>query len=432
MRTIEMLDGGLFTTVQDLGRLQYQRYGVAVSGAMDSFALRAANRLVGNADSAAGLEVTLLGPEMRFAQPAQMAVTGANLGPSVDGRPIPMWRTVAVRAGSVLSFSGQRDGMRAYLAVDGGIDVPVVLGSRSTSTRSGLGGFEGRPLRAGDVLPVGEPPSLATLERGDPRHAVPGAAGFVPGRPGCSASEKATPLELAGRPLGSPGCSASEKTTPLELAGRPLGSPGSNPAFGNGPRGAPARRRARSRKAIPSYGHDHRVRVVFGPQDDAFSDEGRSTFLTAVYTMTSQSDRIGCRFDGPRIAHRTSADIVSDGTTLGIVQVSGDGMPIVLMADRGTTGGYTKIATVISADVWRLAQAGPGDRVRFEAVALDEALERLREQEAVLDALVGPEPDGSSAPDEDVYDEDAGSGLAAGGFGDLADALDETRRGRNR
>ena len=410
MRTIEMLDGGLFTTVQDLGRLQYQRYGVAVSGAMDSFALRAANRLVGNADSAAGLEVTLLGPEMRFAQPAQMAVTGANLGPSVDGRPIPMWRTVAVRAGSVLSFSGQRDGMRAYLAVDGGIDVPVVLGSRSTSTRSGLGGFEGRPLRAGDVLPVGEPPSLATLERGDPRHAVPGAAGFVPGRPGCSASEKATPLELAGRPLGSPG---------------------SNPAFGNGPRGAPARRRAMSRKAIPSYGHDHRVRVVFGPQDDAFSDEGRSTFLTAVYTMTSQSDRIGCRFDGPRIAHRTNADIVSDGTTLGIVQVSGDGMPIVLMADRGTTGGYTKIATVISADIWRLAQAAPGDRVRFDAIDLDEACARLREQEAVLDALVTPVATRPATPEEDVYDEDAGGGLAAEGFGDLADALDQTGWGRN-
>ena len=354
MRTIEILDGGLFTTVQDLGRVQYQRYGVAVSGAMDSFALRAANRLVGNADHAAGLEVTLLGPEMRFAQPAQMAVTGANLGPSVDGRPIPMWRTVAVRAGSVLSFSGQRDGMRAYLAVDGGIDVPVVLGSRSTSTRSGLGGFEGRPLRAGDVLPIGEPVGARAVAR-----------------------------------------------------------------------------RTMRPSDIPSYGHDHRVRVVFGPQDDAFSDEGQSTFLTALYTMTPHSDRIGCRFDGPRIAHRTSADIVSDGTTLGIVQVSGDGMPIVLMADRGTTGGYTKIATVISADIWRLAQAAPGDRVRFDAVNLDEACTRLREQEAVLDALVTPEATRPATPNEDVYDEDAGGGLAAEGFGDLADALDRTGWGRS-
>jgi allophanate hydrolase subunit 2 len=147
--------------------------------------------------------------------------------------------------------------------------------------------------------------------------------------------------------------------------------------------------------------------------------------------MTPQSDRIGCRFDGPRIAHRTSADIVSDGTTLGIVQVSGDGMPIVLMADRGTTGGYTKIATVISADIWRLAQAAPGDRVRFDVVDLDEACARLREQEAVLDALVTPEATRPAAPEDDVYDEDAGGGLAAEGFGDLADALDETGWGRD-
>ncbi len=353
MRTIEILDGGLFTTVQDLGRTGYQRFGVTVSGAMDGFALRAANRLVGNADTEAGLEATLLGPEVRFARPVVIAVTGADLGPMVDGRPIQMWRAVAIGAGAVLSFSGQRDGMRACLAVDGGIDVPVVLGSRSTSTRSGLGGFEGRRLRSGDTLPIGEP---------------------------------------TGGPLVA--------------------------------------RRAMRSADIPSYGHDHRVRVVLGPQEDAFPDEGRSTFLTAVYTMSPQSDRIGCRFDGPRIAHRTSADIVSDGTTLGIVQVSGDGMPIVLMADRGTTGGYTKIATVISADIGRLAQAAPGDRVRFEVVDLDEAVARLREQERVLDAIVSGAARGPATPDQDVYDEDAGSGLAADGFGDLADALDRTRWGR--
>jgi len=236
MRTIEILDGGLFTTVQDLGRFQYQRYGVAVSGAMDGFALRAANRLVGNADAAAGLEVTLIGPEVRFGQPGLIAVTGANLGPCVDGRPIQMWRTIEVRVGSALSFSGQRDGLRAYVAVDGGIDVPVVLGSRATSTRSGLGGFEGRPLRAGDVLPVGGARSHATLERGDPRHAVPGAAGFVPGAPGRPASEKTAPLELAGRPLGSPGSPSSSLRAGSPACGpgrvTRLGSPGSSPATG--------------------------------------------------------------------------------------------------------------------------------------------------------------------------------------------------------
>ena len=355
MRTIEILDGGLFTTVQDLGRVGYQRYGVAVSGAMDAFALRAANRLTGNADSEAGLEITLVGPEVRFRQQVLIAVTGADIGACMDGRPFQMWRTTAVRAGSVLSFSGLRDGMRSYVAVDGGIDVPVVLGSRSTSTRSRLGGVEGRRLQTGDVLALGDP--------------------------------------AAGRA---------------------------------------AIRRAMAPSEIPTYRHEHRVRVVLGPQDDAFTDGGRSTFVTAVYTMTSQSDRIGCRFDGPRIAHRTSADIVSDGTSLGIVQVSGDGMPIVLMADRGTTGGYTKIATVISADVSRLAQAAPGDRVRFEAVDLDEACVRRRAQQAMLDALVTPEAAGRPVSADDVYDEDAGGGLAADGFGDLADALGRTGWGTDR
>ena len=106
------------------------------------------------------------------------------------------------------------------------------------------------------------------------------------------------------------------------------------------------------------------LRVVLGPQDEAFTDEGIRTFLSETYTMAPQSDRVGCRLTGPRIAHRSGADIVSDGTAFGTVQVSGDGMPIVLMADRGTTGGYTKIATVASVDLSRLAQAAPGDRVQ--------------------------------------------------------------------
>jgi hypothetical protein len=159
-----------------------------------------------------------------------------------------------------------------------------------------------------------------------------------------------------------------------------------------------------------------------GPQDDAFTDEGIRTFLAETYTLSTQSDRIGCRFSGPRIAHRAGADIVSDGTTLGSVQVTGDGLPIVLMADRGTTGGYTKIATVTSVDASRLAQAMPGDRIRFVRIGLDEAHALLGRAYAWLEEIRQP-----GAGEEDpaaIYDEDSGAALAAEGYLGLASALE--------
>jgi len=342
---IDVLDGGMLTTVQDLGRVGAQKYGVPESGAMDGLALRAANRLAGNPDNAACLEMTLTGPELRFGGPVVIAMTGADLGALVNGRPIARWQAVSAAADTVLTFAGVRDGMRAYLAVNGGIDVPLVLGSRSTFTPSALGGFEGRMIRAGDRMPVGVAP---------------------------------------GPPWGS---------------GRLL-----------------------PRRAVPVYGHVHSLRVVMGPQDDAFTDEGIRTFLAETYTLSTQSDRIGCRFSGPRIAHRAGADIVSDGTTLGSVQVTGDGLPIVLMADRGTTGGYTKIATVTSVDASRLAQAMPGDRITFVRIGLDEAHALLGRAHAWLEEIRQP-----GAGEEDpaaIYDEDSGAALAAEGCLGLASALE--------
>jgi antagonist of KipI len=310
-QTLEIIEPGLLTTVQDKGRYGYQRFGVPVSGAMDAFALRAANLLVGNRDDAAGLEMTVLGPRIRFLADTWIALTGADLSPALDGGPIPTWRTVEAPSGSVLSFQGARDGMRSYLAVAGGIAVPVVMGSRSTYVRAGIGGFQGRALKARDLL--------STLE-------------VEPGR------------RFTERGL---------------------------------PEGYPA----------PSYGHSHELRVVLGPQDKAFTEEGIATLLSSDYKVSMHSDRVGYRLDGPKIQHASGFDIVSDGTPLGAVQVPGDGRPIILLADRGTTGGYTKIATVISADISKLAQAMPGDTVRFKAVAIEDAHQALRQQEATLDAI---------------------------------------------
>ena len=308
MDIIEVLDGGMFTTMQDLGRYGYQRYGVPVSGAMDSVALRAANLLVGNREGDAGLEMTLAGPSLRFLDETVVAITGADLMPTVDGNPVPLWQPVAVQKGAELQFHGIRDGVRAYLAIAGGVDIPLMLGSRSTYTRANIGGLEGRPLASGDRLAAS-----TRMERVEGRRFPQAAA--------------------------------------------------------------------------PRYGHTHRLRVTPGPQEDAFTEQGIETFLSSSYTVTPRSDRIGYRLEGSPIEHKAGADIVSDGIPLGAVQVTGDGMPIVLLADRGATGGYTKIATVISADIMRLAQAAPGDVVTFQRATLQEAHEALLEQESLIQEI---------------------------------------------
>ena len=305
--------------MQDRGRYGYQRFGVPASGALDSFALRAANLIAGNDDGEAGLEMTVLGPRVRFGADSWFAVAGADLAPMLDGQPVANWKRVRAPEGSVLSFQGARDGMRAYLAVAGGIDVPRLMGSRSTYLKGEFGGLGGRPLRAGDTLET----------------------------------------------LGGPG---EEEFEDVELP----------PSF-----------------VVPEYGHDHMIRVVLGPQGGAFTDGGVETLLGSEYKVSVQSDRMGYRLDGPPIEHVSGPDIVSDGTPLGAIQVPGNGLPIVLLSDRGTTGGYAKIATVVSVDIGRMAQALPGDTIRFGEVSVAEAHAIFAEQEAALRDLaesagVGP------------------------------------------
>ncbi|MDI6894638.1 MAG: biotin-dependent carboxyltransferase family protein [Bacillota bacterium] len=290
---IRVMEGGLLTTVQDLGRPGYQALGVSPAGAVDEYALRMANWAVGNPAGAAALEITLIGPRLSFTAETLIAIAGADLGPVVDGEPIPMWTAVPVRAGSVLAFTGGDCGCRAYLAVAGGIDVPPALGSRSTDLLGRFGGLEGRVLRAGDELPVGEP----------------GSAGPRP--------------------------------VPPEL--------------------------------VPVYPEHLLARVVLGPQEDHFTSEGVRVFLGSSYQVTPRSDRVGLRLEGPVIRHRGRADVVSDGMPAGAVQVPQDGRPLVVLANRQTVGGYPKIATVVSTDVWRLGQLRPGNRVSFHAVAPEEA-----------------------------------------------------------
>jgi len=305
---LEVLRAGILTTVQDRGRIGCQRFGVTVSGAMDEVALRVGNILVGNEQNAAGLEISFLGPRIRFRADVTLALTGAEVDVDLDGQPAPWYEAFRARAGQVLDLRHCTRGMRAYLTVAGGIDVPVRLGSRSTSLAAGFGGLEGRPLRDGDVLSVG--PTIGQTARG------------------CA-------------------CGVSQRWRPV-------------------------------------FGSPQIVRVVFGPQDGAFTEAGRRTLLDATYEISPSSDRMGYRLEGPAIEHAGPADIISDWIPLGGIQVPGNGKPIVLLADRQTTGGYTKIATVISPDIPKLVQLRPGEAVCFRAVTVGEAEAAARALEKAL------------------------------------------------
>jgi antagonist of KipI len=297
---IRVIKPGMLTTIQDAGRWGYQARGVPVAGPMDLVSHRVANALVGNDRTAATLEITLLGPELEFESERVIAITGADFDLALDGRPARV---------SHLQFLARRRGTRAYLAVSGGIATPVVLGSRATHLVSAMGGYEGRALRAGDRVTLGQ-----------------SAVG-------------ATSLHALETPV----------------------------------------------VALPEDGAT--LRVLAGPQDDYFAPDALDVLQSAPYVVGANSDRMGFRLDGPRLTHARGADIISDATPLGVLQVPASGLPILLMADRQTTGGYPIIATVISADMSTAGQLGPGDRVAFAACTPREAMSALIAQERALMAL---------------------------------------------
>lgn len=306
---IAVVKAGLLCTVQDAGRPGWRGSGMPVAGAMDRLALAAANLLAGNEPGAAAVELTLAGGTWRFEAPALAALAGADLSATLDGSPLPPWSSFLAPAGSTLAFGAARSGVRAYLAVRGGVAVPPVLGSRSTYTRAAVGGLEGRALRAGDRLPAGRP---------------------------------------AGRP-----------PPPLAL----------------GP------------EETPRCGGSARLRVLLGPQEDRFTEEGIATFLETAWKVTPQNDRMGYRLDGPPVRLRGAADILTDPILPGAVQVTGSGLPIAMMVDCHTAGGYAKIATIAGPDLRLLAQARAGDEVRFAACRQAEAVAALRAERAWIDGL---------------------------------------------
>ncbi|MGB7282545.1 MAG: biotin-dependent carboxyltransferase family protein [Candidatus Acidiferrum sp.] len=311
MSVIDVRAPGLLTTVQDAGRDGFGTMGVSVSGAADPVALRIGNRLVGNAESAAGLEMTLLGGTFIFSDGGAFALTGADFGANLDDQSIEMWASVEVRPNQTLHLGATRAGARCYLCVKGGIDVKLFLGSASTHLLSGLGGLEGRALRKGDVLKIG----------------------------------------TAG---------------------------GTFRTF---------RKRKVSERALQKLAPRKVLRVTAGPQSGWFSEAAQKAFYESTYRVAEESNRMGLRLEGGAIAEAAGAnggEMVSEGVSLGAVQITASGLPIILFVEQQTTGGYPKIANVISADLSSLGQLRPRDEIRFERVEMDTARALLAKQENLL------------------------------------------------
>jgi antagonist of KipI len=319
---LKVLRAGILSTLQDLGRWGHQRYGVPVSGVMDEYSHRLANILVGNDENEATIEMTLVGPGFTLTRDALLAVCGGDFEARVNGETLPKARPVLVRAGSALDFAACRRGCRAYVAVAGGFQVEPVLGSRSTFLRGGFGGWQGRALKRGDLLPTLDP---------DPS--------FFPSLHQKLGSRRAAMVH--------PGWSATER---VELL-----------------------------MPWPWV-----LRFIPGQHWPLFSEETRERFIHGEYRVGSNSDRQGYRLMGPLLVPSEPVSLVSAGVTFGTIQVPPDGEPIVLMASRQTTGGYPRLGEVTSVDVSLLAQVPPGAGVRFRPVNLADAQGLLLERERDL------------------------------------------------
>ena len=309
MEAFEVLEPGPYTTVQDLGRYGYQRLGIPVSGALDCFALRIANILVGNDQNEAGLEITLVGLKLKALASTLIAITGANLEIELQDRVLPFWAASEVEKGQVLNFRKIREGCRAYLAVAGGIDVPESMGSKSTYVKGRLGGVEGRMLMKGDKIRIGDP---------------------------------IRSFQFVGRKF------------PPEL--------------------------------IPKS--DGLLRIIMGPQAEIFEPSAIHRFFGSTYQVTRMADRMGVRLKGPPLEFKKDIprSIISEAVVPGCIQIPGDGIPIIVLLEQ-TVGGYAKVGTIISSDLWKVGQAKPGDLLRFREVPLAEGILSLRSMERDISAF---------------------------------------------
>jgi antagonist of KipI len=319
----EVVNPGIMTTVQDLGRPGYSSVGIPLSGAADPFSLKVGNSLVGNPTGEAGLEILLHGLQLAALKKMIISVTGADLGPTLNKEKIPMWRAVEIERGDMISFPSVKvsslKGCRAYLTVAGGIDVPVILGSKSTCLPGNFGGFKGRALKKGDRIEVGS--SILSFS------------------------------ELTNR-----------KFDEIKRA---------------------------------NFDDKWEIRVILGPHDHLFKEESIEMFFSQAWRVSYKASRFGVRYIGPKFnfkprpPHQVKRDpkgdpsnIPSQGVPLGAIEIAGGEEPIAIGVDGPSSTGYTMIATIISADVWKIGQSKPNDLTSFRQVEIDEAYQILIDLEA--------------------------------------------------
>lgn len=312
---------GLLSSFQDSGRWGYQHLGVSVTGAMDVQSHRMANLIAGNTDDVATLEITLIGPALTFTKPCCICLTGAQMNARINDRLAPRYRPLIVRASDTLTFETATEGTRAYLAVYGGFELPVVMDSQSTYLRAGLGGWRGRALKKDDEIGL-----RATLSNN-------------------TASLAALSERIWNQVLYLP-----------STLGQHTG-----------------------RKSL--------VRLIRSDQWSEFTSDSRAALVSTTWRISADSERMGYRLQGPEIALENPREMISEPTTFGSIQVPRGGQPIVLMADRQTSGGYPKIGTVASVDLPILAQKKPGDEVRFTLVDVEHAQQLDRQKADALEEL---------------------------------------------
>ncbi|MED3563093.1 biotin-dependent carboxyltransferase family protein [Bacillus xiapuensis] len=319
--TVKVLQPGLLTTIQDLGRYGSQKFGVIVSGAMDSYSLRAANLLVGNKENEGTLEITLFGTSLLFEEDRVIAITGGDLQAVIDGKKAATWRPILVRKGSVLQFKSAIHGCRAYVAFAGGIAVPEVMGSKSTYLRAGIGGFKGRALKKEDIIEFDEMNKLSQ--------------------------------------------SIFTKLENLK----------SNPTW------------SVNYTKLVNLQQSQTIHVIRGSEFDRFDEKSRKSLFQEPFKLTTQADRMGYRIEGPQLSLEKKFELLSEGVTFGTIQVPPSGNPIVLMADRQTTGGYPKIGQIMTADLPSMAQLQPNAVIHFKEISHEDAEKELLVKEKILEEI---------------------------------------------
>ncbi len=327
---IEVTLAGFYSSVQDLGRLGYRHLGVGMSGAMDTLALSVANVLVGNPAGAAALEITMGLAAFTFHADTEIALGGASAHATLDGRSLPNWWAVSVKAGQVLRFGALEAGVRSYVAVRGGLDVQPALGSASTDLKGGFGGLGGRPLKNGDRLSA-----KAAAPSGRPNRGF----GLSPWRPD-PYQESRPGAGLVGTGVAS---SAADDTLVIHI--------------------------------LPAA------------QWGDLTSQAQELLTSVDWETAPESNRVGCRLDGPELPMRERHEMRSHGIMPGVVQLPPAGRPIVQLCDGNTSGGYPVVATVIQADLHHFAQMRPKARLRFELCDIAQAQERWARRQRFLDAL---------------------------------------------